>query len=192
MYKKVLFFALLNSFLFISCKPTSEHPDSYFDSLVVAQVRSLTAAKAHLSKTARIRNREDQATFTPDSAVWDSELDIFRQLSVFEKPAYRDAYKVRDRIQDPKSNLFIRWFKASKNVPVREMKFYYLGQFKHLKKLEASYHEENTLYSTKLFLWMEFDDINSRMVLDKYGMEGIQKMVLSDSVPFSIKSSISF
>ena len=72
------------------------------------------------------------------------------------------------------------------------MKFYYLGQFKHLKKLEASYHEENTLYSTKLFLWMEFDDINSRMVLDKYGMEGIQKMVLSDSVPFSIKSSISF
>ena len=110
-------FSLLVLTLFVSCQQNSEQVDSYFDSLVVAQVTHLSKVKASLVKKATLDGKEDQSTFTPDSTTWANELGIFRQLSVFERPAYRQAYRVEDGMKDGTSNLIIRRYQATQRFP---------------------------------------------------------------------------
>ena len=187
---KLLLIAL--TLIFISCKESSKKADSYFDSLVNAQVTILSKAQASLTKHAFIDGKEDETTFLPDSAVWENELDIFRQLAVSERPAYRDAYRIEDGVNDVKSNLTIRSYQAQRPMPVQELKFYYHDQFQRLKKIEAAYREQNTLFTTSRKLEMNFEEINGQSVLSSYGITGIQKMVMTDSVKFSIQAKVIF
>src|SRR5882762_6893664 len=163
-------FLLLVLTLFLSCQKNSAHADSYFDSLVMAQVAHLSNVKASVAKKATLDGKEDQSTFTPDSTTWENELGIFRQLSVFERPAYRQAYRIEDGMKDAKSNLIVRRYQATQLVPVPELRFYYFNQFRNLNK--------------------EFEDVGGKPILITYGIEGVQKMVLGDSVKFSIRSEI--
>ncbi len=189
----------LRTFLFVftcvalaSCTESARKADSYFDSLVTNQVKVLSLAKASILKQARIDGNQDETTFTPDSTLWENELDIFRQLEIYERPAYRDAYEIKDGISDGKSNLTVRSYHALKSIPVRDLKFYYHDQFQHLKKIEATYQEQNTLYTTWRTLQMDFEEVNGKSVLSSYGIRGIQKMILSDSIKFSIHSKVIF
>jgi hypothetical protein len=175
-----------------SCKGSSEQAHTYFDSLIEAQVTYLSVARASVTKMAIMNGKEDQSTFTPDSTLWQGELDVFRQLSLFERPAYRDAYRREDGVHDIKSNLVIRWYKATRNIPIPEIKFYYYKQFKNLKKVEAFYQQENALYATTRKLVLDFEEVDGQPVLNAYSIHGIQKMVLSDSVKFLIQSNISY
>lgn len=175
-----------------SCTESSKKADFYFDSLVTSQVKVLSLAKASISKQASIDGNQDETTFTPDSTLWESELDIFRQLGIYERPAYNDAYEMKDGIPDEKSNLTVRSYHSLKSIPIRDLKFYYHDQFHHLKKIEATYQEKNTLYTTWRSLQMEFDEVNGKSVLSSYTITGVQKMVLSDSVKFSIHSKVIF
>jgi hypothetical protein len=183
-------FSLLVATLLVSCQQNSQQADSYFDSLVMAQVAHLSKAKASVTKKAALDGKEDQSTFVPDSSTWEYELGIFRQLSAFERPAYRNAYRVEDGIKDGTSNLIIRRYQATEKNPVTELRFYYFNEFKDLKKIEAIYRQQNWLYATTRHLSMEFEDVEGEPVLTGYRIEGAQKMVLGDSVRFSIRSEI--
>ena len=183
-------FGLLVLTLLVSCQRNSQQADSYFDSLVVAQVVQLSKVKASLVKKATLDGKEDQSTFTPDSTTWENELDIFRQLSVFERPAYRQAYRIEDGMKDGMSNLIIRRYQATLRIPVPELRFYYFNQFRNLKKIEATYRQQNLLYATTRHLSMEFEEVQGKVVLIAYRIEGAQKMFLGDSVKFSIRSEI--
>ena len=176
--------------LLVSCQRNSQQVDSYFDSLVVAQVVHLSNVKASLVKKATLDGKEDHSTFTPDSTTWENELDIFRQLSVFERPAYRQAYRIEDGIKDATSNLIIRRYQATQKIPVPELRFYYFNQLRNLKKIEATYRQQNLLYVTTRHLTMEFDEVNGKALLISYRIDGAQKMFLGDSVKFSIRSEI--
>jgi hypothetical protein len=185
-----ILYSLLILTLFVSCQKNSAQADSYFDSLVVAQVAHLSNVKASLMKKATLDGKVDQSTFTPDSTTWENELGIFRQLSAFERPAYRQAYRVEDGIKDVTSNLIIRRYQAPQQIPVPELRFYYLNQFRNLKKIEAIYRQQNLLYVTTRHLSMEFEEIAGKPILIVYRIEGAQKMFLGDSVKFSIQSEI--
>ena len=173
-----------------SCKRSSEQPTTYFDSLVVAQGAWLSSAKASVSKNTMVNGTHDQVKLSPDSLGWQNELEIFRQLSAFERPAYKSHYRVEDGIKDVKSNLSIRRYTATQSNPVSQLQFYYFNHFRNIRKIEAVYHQENLLYATRRKLIMEFDDINGTAVLTGYSMDGIQKMMLSDSVRFSLKALV--
>jgi hypothetical protein len=178
------------SCLLVACQQNSERASSYFDSLVVAQVDQLSKAKAVVVKKATLRGKEDQATFTPDSLAWERELGIFRQLSVFERPAYRKLYRREDGLTDATSNLSVRRYEATEKIPVSELRFYYFHEFKNLKKIDAVYRQQNLLYATTRHLTLEFEDVKGKPILTAYHIEGVQKMFLSDSVKFSIRSEI--
>ncbi len=187
-----LLFGLPILILLASCKGSSEQADTYFDSLIIAQVTHLSWVKASVTKVAIMDGKVGQSTFTPDTTLWRSELDVFRQLSLFERPAYRDAYRREDGVGDVKSNLVIRWYKATRKIPIPEVKFYYYKQFKNLKKIEASYQQENALYATTRKLTMDFEEADGQQILISYSVEGVQKMILSDSMKFSIQSRIAY
>ncbi len=70
------------------------------------------------------------------------------------------------------------------------MKFYYHNDFAQLKKIEATIHEDNLLYANGLVLVMEFEDETGRPLLSHYSMNGFQKMILRDSVHYSLEGQI--
>ena len=165
-----------------------------FDSLVTEQVRYLSHTKARLIKNASLRERTDSITIeSPDSAGWSKELGIFLQLDVINKTIYRDKYTVHDE-RDPKSNLMIRYFDAreEKNeiLPVSSLRIYYHGNFNNIKRIEGTYREENSLYESSQFLSLDLQDIHNKTVLTSYSIKGDQKMILTDSLEFSIDARI--
>lgn len=191
MFVRSLFF-LIAVIACVSCNQTNlkyDKPYFDFDSLINTQIASLVKVNASLSKTVSLDGKSDQSTMKTDSAILAHELDVFRQLDVINKPLYRDAYELSDGEKDSRSNLLVRRYKSKNPSPVPFVNFYYHNDFQHLKKIESYYFENNTLYLTKRNLQLEFDDTSGTLLLSRYELTGTQKMILSDSVKFSIAGS---
>ncbi|MEJ0031156.1 MAG: hypothetical protein WDO15_12610 [Bacteroidota bacterium] len=168
--------------LFSACsEKQSVSTKTYYDidSLVTLQIKSLQGLQLH--KSVEIDGKKEQTTFTPDSLQWAHELDIFRQLDQINKSSFRDAYVVTDT-KDVNSNLTVRELRANRPVPVSSVRFYYLGTPKDLKRIEASLMEENSLYVNERTMTIELGK--------SYRIEGIQKMVMSDSVKFVVEGNV--
>lgn len=178
-----------------SCGNVEDSPSHYlsFDSLITEQIKLLSHSKAKLKKTASLDDKADSTDFTvPDSAGWSKELGVFLQLDMINKPIYRDQYTVHEG-QDPKSNLTVRTFEGkteSTDLPVSSLKIYYLKDFSNIRRIEGVYNEENTLYGSSQFLSLELQDIHNKNVLTSYSIKGNQKMIMADSLQFSVAARI--
>lgn len=189
-------FCLISScaFLLSACNRANQKYDKVyfdFDSLINVQVAELLKAQSTISKTSVINAKEDDSSFVPDSLKLANELDVFRQLDLINKPLYRNAYEIKDGEKDTKSNLLIRSYTAKTPSPVPFVKFYYQSSPREVKKIESVFHEENTLYNTRRNLLLEFDDSSGSLLLTGYQLSGTQKMILNDTVNFSVNVSFS-
>ena len=193
MLSRLLFFIGVIFFL-AGCETKSVSKQTYLDidSLIDVQIKNLTLAGAHVEKTAVLGNTSDQSQFVPDSTGWSSELDVFRELNTINKPIYKDQYVITDGEKDSNSNLIIRTYQAKDDLPVRSLSLYYYKSLNSIKKLKAVYNKENILYSTERTLTMNFDEVKGKHLLADYSVSGIQKMIVSDTVRFSITCHIIF
>jgi hypothetical protein len=175
-----------------SCDQKTESAHFYpIDSLVTGQIRNLTKIKAKLNKQALLDQKMDTIIYTPkDTLEWAEELDIFRELAVINKPVNKGRYVVKAASYDPGSNLAVKAFTTTENLPVKAMRIFYDASIDKPRKIEAEYSESNSLYSTSRTLSMEFQQIDNRTILTSYSVYGGQKMILSDSVSFSIRAKI--
>lgn len=192
--RSVFFLTFSCTLLLSGCNRANQKYDKVyfdFDSLINAQVANLLKAQSTISKKSVINGKEDDSSFIPDSLKLANELDVFRQLDLINKPLFRNAYEITDGNKDTKSNLLIRTYTATSPSPVSFVKFYYRSSPRELKKIESVYHEENTLYDTKRNLTMEFDDISGTLLLSGYQLCGTQKMILNDTVKFSVTVAFS-
>jgi hypothetical protein len=160
-----------------------------FDSLINVQVTMLSKTKPTLTKIVMLDGKKDQSSQVADSALLAQELDVFRQLDLINKPLYSNTYEILDGERDTRSNLRIRRYKAKTPSPIAFVTFYYHTDFKQIKKIESVYQETNSLYATSRQLEFNFDDSTGVMLLSSYKLKGSQKMILSDSVQFSIEAS---
>ena len=122
-----------------------------------------------------------------DSASLARELDIFRQMDIINKPLFRDQYSLSSA-PDTKSNLTVQSFEPKIPSPIQYVKLYYLNDLHHLKKIEARFEEENSLYYTRRDYVLEFNEFNQVPLLARSSVQGIQKMIMNDSVAFSVTS----
>lgn len=184
-----LFFIVL---LAMGCQQQEVKRKRYFDldSLVSAQVVYLSKSKASLKKEATISGRSSSSVNTLDSTAWSHELDVFRQLDLINRPIYSDVYNTKDGVKDSKSNLLIRSYEAPANSAVPYLRLFYQTTPARLKKLEALYQETNSLYNSQRKLEMYFDDTTGKPCLIGFLVEGHQKMILSDSVHYTIQAEI--
>lgn len=159
-----------------------------FDSLVNTEIQTLKN-RFELSKFVEIDGKQEQTRFVPDSLQWAQELEIFRQLDAVNKASFRDAY-VTSEMRDTNSNLTIREIKAQDEAPVSLVRFYYLRTPNDIRKIEATWFEENALYTNTRRMTMELESTSSGKVLHRYRVEGIQKMVMDDSVHFVIAGEV--
>lgn len=185
--------ALIVLVLFAACKgsPTAGNKPFYnLDSLVTFQVDHLKG-KYELNKFVEIDGKSEQTRFVPDSLQWAGELEIFRQIDQINKAAFKDAYVMND-LRDTNSNLTIREVKAQgeTDVPVSVVRFFYLRDPSDLRKIEATLQEENTLYVNTRRLTIEFEPAIGAHLVQRYRIEGLQKMVMDDSVRYVIAGEI--
>lgn len=175
------------SLFLVSCAPNDVKNVDYFNvnQLLDQQIALLSKSKTVVNKEANIDSLQEQSTFVPDSLGWANELEVFRYLEVINKPIYQGLYELVDQ-KDEHSNLKVRVLKAKAEVPVREFKIYYQDTFDHLKRIEAEIEEKNSLYYSSRKLSLQFDE----MLLSQYRISGVQKMILRDSVKYSIESKV--
>jgi hypothetical protein len=192
---KVYFYLVIGALLAGGCVKKNQQVDSPyldFDSLINTQVDALTKAKATLTKSVLLSGKTDQSVLAMDSTLLAQELDVFRQLDLINKPLYNDAYEISDGEKDSQSNLIIRRYRVKVTAPVPFVTFYYQNDFKEIRKIEAAFREVNSLYATERQMVLEFDKVSNKLLLSKYKLTGGQKMILSDSVLFSIHGTFSF
>jgi hypothetical protein len=183
----------VSAFIFSGCEKNTQTSKLFnIDSLVTNQVNLLSKSKPKLSKEAVLGNSHDQVEYIPDSAGWSKELDIFRQLEAMNKPINKTKYLIDDGLYDPGSNLTVKAFTSLEPLQVRSMRIYYDTDIQKPRKIEAIFDEENSLYESSKNLLLEFQQINNKNLLTYYSIDGGQKMILSDSVTFSVKGKIKF
>ena len=190
-----VFFLICSCAFFISaCNRSNQQYDKAyfdFDSLINVQVAGLLKVQSTITKRSMINGKEDDSSFVLDSLKLANELDVFRQLDLINRPLYRNTYQIEDGVKDTKSNLFIRSYTAKSPSPVPFVKFYYRSSPRELKKIESVFYEENSLYDTRRNLLLEFDDSTGSLLLSGYQLSGTQKMILNDTVNFSVNVSFS-
>ena len=187
--RKIL--GLLGVFLLTACGQNDKPSPKYFDfeKFISDQVNELSQRRRVLGKTTRIGGISSDSTFIPTLEVWNSEMEVFNQLDLINLPAYQKQYKVENDLKDPRSNLKIRQY-SGKDTPVPWVKFYYQEDFSKLKIIEARLEEKNMLFTNSRVLRLELDDDNGHLMIHQYSMNGFQKMILNDSIHFSVNGTI--
>jgi hypothetical protein len=182
--------------LVIACKPVENTGEQYYniDSLLQAQTQLLISTKASLTKSAGLGDARETKQFSPDSMGWVEEFGTLSELALINKPIYRGMYAVSDE-RDSKSNLRVLSYSIKENdkeskVPVRKVRIYYLGTLDRVKRIEGVYNEENELYQGSHQLSIELQDIYNKTMITSYSIVGHQKMILADSVDFTIEGKI--
>jgi hypothetical protein len=183
---------LLGSMLFSCQQANKKYDKPYldFDSLVNVQIRYFASRKDSIHKIASIDGKQDESTFLVDSSKMAHEWDVFRQLDVINKPIYKGHYLVTEE-KDTKSNLTVRSYTADIKSAVPMVRFYFQNDFSNLKRIESRYVEQNALYYTDRDLILSLNGEPGRAFVYDYSIRGLQKMIFSDSVLFSIRGSIS-
>lgn len=160
------------------------------DSLLHAQAAQLTKLRATLDKEVLFGPGQEKVSLTPqDTTAWLRELEIFSVMESINKPVNRDQYKI-EQSADKRSNLRIRSFSTTADLPVSYVHLYYQGRLSNIRKIEAAYSDTNGLYKTSRLLSMEFDPINGVPVMSSYSISGGQKMFLDDTVQYNIKGRV--
>jgi len=175
----------------LSCNTGQEKFSLYpVDSVLTAQVKYLTAKNARLQKGGTIALEQDDSVYTPTESMWEKELEIFQQLQMINKKGNRENYIVRDGILDKTSNLTIKSFTAREDMPVQYLKIFYQTSPDQPRKIEGLYAEKNALMKTERLITLEFEQIENTNVLTSYSIRGGQKIILGDTVEFTIAGKI--
>jgi hypothetical protein len=189
----VILILLAGSSLMQSCEEKRSDTKFYYpiDSLINAQVVYLVESNAKLSKQAAIDGKEENISFIPkDSTAWVHELDVFAELNDINKPTNVGKYRTQRGVKDLTSNLLIYTIKSTEKLPVSYINVYYLNTLSDIRKIEAHVNQESDLLNSSRDLLMEFQNINNKIVLTSYSIHGGQKLLLGDSVTFSVNGMV--
>lgn len=152
-----------------------------------AQVKNLSLQHATLNKDAMLQQKTESVVLTPDSAQWEKELAVFRQIREINKPVNRSAYRVDYRTVNGAT---VKSITGTPKQQVQYLKLYYHQSLADVSKIEALYTENNSLFNTTRTLTMEFQSINNKSMLSSYSIVGTQKMLLGDSINFTLQGSV--
>ncbi len=181
----------------LSCtNPMERETDGlkYYDlnGLIDQQLVWLIELNPKIRKTAVLNGIPESSSMRLDSVQWARELKIFRDADL-NKSRLRLEYRIVEDLSEPTSNLKIRLYEAinKEMMEVEYLKIFYVEKEEDLRKLEASVREKNSLFSSKKTLYMTFeDDGNGSIKIKHFKIEGQQKMILMDTVKFSLEVTL--
>lgn len=176
-----------------SCENKRSDAKYYYaiDSILNEQTKFLTRSNASLTKEAFIDGAKEKKSYTPQTDIaWAHELDVFAELNDINKPANVGKYRTEQGLRDVNSNLLMYTIESTETLPVIFLKVYYLDNLSNIRRIEGLYREESSLLKSSRQLSMEFQNINNKIILTSYSIRGGQKMLLGDSVQFSVNGMV--
>ena len=180
---------------FMQCNPvpkTSMRGAGYFDvdSLVNSQIVHLINARAGLTKTGTLDNETDTATYTPDSAGWVAEFELFASMNI-NKPVNQGQYKVIEKEEDT-SNLKVMEYQhiSGDNTLGPSIKIRYYKELINIKSLEIINYQENPVFSGKRTMKMDFEEIGGVPLLKGFSISGNQKMIGAETTSYFIVGAV--
>jgi len=162
------------------------------DSLVRNQIILLAKGDFEVRKTAYLNDAKDSQILKPDSSGWARELKLFRDADI-NKPSLAGIYKILSGPGELTNNLKERDYLPfnPRETNIKYLKLFYVTNLEDIRVIEAKITEENPLFDGETYLRMEFrQDGRGNLILQNYSLQGGQKMILLDSVSFSISGSI--
>ncbi|MBT2558621.1 hypothetical protein J7E24_12560 [Hymenobacter sp. ISL-91] len=158
---------------------------SYFNLLgfLHEQSTELNRRKPTVEKQVLLRDGS-QETERPTPIDWAKELQIFQQADI-DKPALRGLYLV-DSVATP-DGLLRRTYRRRPGVeqPVRQLSVVSRGG--QVQQVRATVSQDNPLvYSAKT---LELDSPDGQ--LRSYRVQGVQKLILFDSVRYAVRGVVS-
>jgi hypothetical protein len=188
-------FYLLGLVFLLACSPVAPKTESSLalniDQLIETQITHLAQHKNVLEKEADVDGTRSDSTFVPTPEIWKSELEIFRQLNLINKPVHKGAYRQEGPLNDTRSNLKIMQY-VSTTSPLVLLKIYYQNDPAIFKKIEGILRESNQLYTNNRSLSLEFDEDNGTPMLITYSVVGFQKVAVRDTVKFYVRGHINW
>jgi hypothetical protein len=187
---RVLLFAALVGL--VSCqKPSTQNQGLLFnvDSLINYQINSLQQRKPVLHKLTVAGDELNETVLENTKVDWAKELEMFRVISVINKPIYRSAYAITIT-PDIRSNLTVKSWTAIQDVPVRIIKVYYLDDPHQIRRLEVYLKDENFVFSSHRTLKLLFGSLESPPQLQEYSISVYQKFVWDMPHNFSLRGQI--
>ena len=186
-----LLLSALAGFVFVSCATPAEHRLSEtafnINRLLDAQEDILGSRSVRLEKEAGVNGSTFADTLSPNAGFWTSELAIFRTLDAVNRES--GYYTESGPLKDAQSNLLIRQF-TSEAAPLAAVRVYYQDEFRRVRQVEGVVKEQTFLYSTQRTLRLWFEDDHGSPVLDRYEIQGYQKVLGRDTVHFFIRAHV--
>jgi hypothetical protein len=162
--------------------PANRKPN-YFDvkGFLDKQVADLNRRQPVVEKQVRLRDGKTETTRVTKTD-WAKELQIFYQADI-NKPALRGAYEVKAVNQSAVTGqLYQR--KAGVDATVRELLV--TRATKYPEAMSATIIQDNPLFYSEKKLSLRAD---ARGV-ESYSVEGIQKLVLFDTVRYTVRTRV--
>ncbi|MEO9475501.1 MAG: hypothetical protein ABJG41_08200 [Cyclobacteriaceae bacterium] len=173
------FLALLPLLIVIACQKPQSNLDVYYDleGRMNQQVAKLTAENAGLKKTIIVGEEKETKTFDPDSLGWAEHLDILVDFTPAD-PAFVGAFDVKE--VDGKTLYAV---KPGLKVPLKSFEVGVVGKGENIS---AVLKNDKSVFSDYKKMTLRFRD--DRLAFFK--VEGFQKMMLKDTVFYTIEGIV--
>jgi len=156
------------------------------DGLLDRQVILLDSVKAKLSKKTVIDGEMDFRTMTLDSASWAKELEIFYKVDLND-PALRAAYSEQNQQVSDSLHVLRYDLKEGRSAEIHHLSVFYNQDKANPDSIIALFKETNALYNSQRKLKLYFSAGNGVHLLSKYNISGNQKMMMKDTISYSIE-----
>lgn len=193
LWKNSLLLAVL-FFLTASCveqqKPEKK-VTKYYDikGLLNDQVDYIASRSHELQKSIWLDGTNESKALTLSDEEWEKELEAFYELDL-NKAVLSDAYQIQKDSSDSGRQITYRAFNPEK-VQVEYLRLWF-DRKDLLTRLEARYHEDNHLFRSKKKVMAHFEPADTQIRLKEYVVEGMQKLVLKDSVTYRMEAAVAY
>ncbi|MEL6534709.1 MAG: hypothetical protein AAFQ98_04820 [Bacteroidota bacterium] len=177
--------------LLAGCQPGQSDTQTekiYFDitGFLNTQVEELSSTSPQLNKSTQLGEDSDQFSSTPMKADWDQEFRFFFELDI-NQPILLDQYTTSEETEmagevtryslKEESGNGVQWLEVVEKEGT-------------VSQISAFTIDKNALYATQRQLSMNFDAVGGKPQMTDYSVRGFQKMVLKDTVNYSIQGTV--
>lgn len=161
---------------------------NYFDlkGLLEAQILLLDSLQPSVSKVTSIDGVKESQTLHLDSAAWAKEMEIFFEADIND-PILKDAYDLEKKELGDSLTLMSYEAIDKESAEIEFLKVFYSQKHDVPSHITAVFTEKNSLYDSKRSLKLDFQYKNNLNVLSGYSIDGIQKMLLKDTIHYKVR-----
>ncbi|HAA15800.1 MAG TPA: hypothetical protein DCE41_30455 [Cytophagales bacterium] len=177
--------------LLLGCQPestTEEVEKPYFDlsGFLDLQVEQLSSIDLQLNKSTLLGEDTDQFSSVLQKEEWDQEFRFFYEVDI-NQSILLDQYA--PSLQKNGGAMITRYSpKETMENGVQWLEIIQTGGV--VTQVSAFTFDKNALYTTQRMLEMNFEDKGGKAHLTDYEVKGFQKMVLKDTVNYSIQGTV--